>query len=52
MKEAFTGFEKAQGRKLKAPKYRIPPGYGDPARTDLRQKVPADGPVVLELKKK
>jgi hypothetical protein len=52
VREAFAGFQKAQGQKRKAPKYRIPDEYGDPARTGLRQKVPAEGRVVLALKKK
>jgi hypothetical protein len=52
VKDAFAGLKKAQGQKLKAPKFSIPGEYGDPARTTLRQKVPAEGRVVLALKKK
>src|SRR5207245_2198960 len=52
MKEAFTGFEKAQEQKLKPPKYNVPASYGDADKTDLRQKVPADGKVILALKSK
>jgi hypothetical protein len=52
MKEAFTGFEKAQGQKLKPPKYKIPPGYDDAEKTILRQKVPPDGKVILALTSK
>jgi len=51
LKEAFTGYEKAQGQKRKAPKYSIPSEYTDPAKTSLKQKVPAEGKVVLALKK-
>jgi hypothetical protein len=52
VKEAFQGFQKAQRQKRKPPKYNIPARYGDPARTDLRQNVPADGQVTLALKSK
>ena len=51
VKDAFTGFEKAQGQKRKAPKYSIPSEYSDAAKTTLKQKVPAEGRVVLALKK-
>ena len=50
LKEAFTGFEKAQSEKRKAAKYRIPGKFTDPNKTDLKQKVPADGQVILALK--
>src|SRR5262245_12044644 len=52
LKDAFTGFEKAQGQKAKPPKYRIPAQFSDPAKSPLTQKVPADGQVVLALKSK
>jgi hypothetical protein len=52
MKDAFTGFVKAQGQQRKAPKYRLPDHYGDPARSGLSQKVPPEGQVILALKSK
>jgi hypothetical protein len=53
MKEAFQGMQKAQKEAgNKAPRYVIPPRYSDPAKTDLRQKVPASGEVHLDLKSK
>jgi hypothetical protein len=50
MKEAFEGFEKAHKQKQKPPRYNVPARYGDPAKTDLRQKVPPDGKVTFDLK--
>lgn len=50
VKEAFTGFE--QAKNLKPPKYKIPAKYENPETTDLRQKVPAGGEVILALKSK
>src|SRR5262249_2016105 len=52
VKEAFQGFEKAQGQERKPPKYKIPEKYRLGAKTDLKQKVPADGKVTLALKSK
>ncbi len=49
MKDAKAGFLKARQKPKKAPKYVIPPQYGDAAKTPLRQKVPAEGPVKLEV---
>jgi hypothetical protein len=51
MQSAFTGFEKAQktGAK-KPPKYVIPAKYGDPAKTDLKYTVPAEGTIEINLK--
>jgi hypothetical protein len=53
MRDAFQGLDKArkEGNK-KPPKYVIPPQYGNPAKTDLRQKVPTGGEVQLDLKSK
>jgi len=52
MKQAFEGLEKAKKQKQKPPRYRVPPRYGSPADTPLRQKVPPDGPVSFDLKSK
>ena len=53
MKDAFAGFEKAQKQKRPPPKYVILPKYNDPAKTELRQKVPPpEGKVILDLKSK
>ena len=51
VKDVMEGFEKAQKEKKakKAPRYVIPPRYSDPAKTELRQAVPTDGPVTLAL---
>jgi hypothetical protein len=51
MREGFLGMQKAQQQGRKAPpRYVIPERFSDPARTELRQKVPPDGPVKLNLK--
>jgi hypothetical protein len=53
MREAFQGLEKAKREGKKGPpRYVIPARYRDPAKTELRQKVPTGGPVNLELKSK
>jgi hypothetical protein len=52
MKQAFEGFEKAQKQKRPPPKFMIPPKYSDPGKTELKQKVPPDGQVILDLKSK
>jgi hypothetical protein len=51
MQSAFKGFEKTQktGAK-KPPKYVIPAKYGDPAKTDLKYTVPAEGNIEIDLK--
>ncbi len=49
VKDAMQGFEKAQKAKRPPPKYVIPARYSDPDKTELRQEVPADGPVILAL---
>jgi hypothetical protein len=51
VKEAFAGRRKAEKTK-KPPKYVIPAIYSDPAKSVLRQKVPAEGRVKLELQSK
>jgi len=48
MKDAFQGYEKA--RKETKSKSLVPASYGDAAKTELRQKVPPDGKVTLDLK--
>jgi hypothetical protein len=50
MKEAFESFEKGHKDKQKPPRFNVPAKYGDPSKTDLRQKVPTDGKVTLDLK--
>jgi hypothetical protein len=50
MKDAFRGLEKARNEKQKPPRYIVPDRYGDPGQTELRQKVPPDGKVILELR--
>jgi hypothetical protein len=50
VRDAFLGMQKARQQSRKAPRYVIPERFSDPARTDLRQKVPPDGPVKLDLK--
>jgi len=50
MKAAFEGLDKARKETRKPPKYSIPASYGNPEKTDLRQKVPPEGKVVLALK--
>jgi len=52
MKQAFEGFEKAQKQKRPPPKFMIPPKYSDPGKTELKQKVPPEGQVILDLKSK
>jgi hypothetical protein len=52
LREAFTGMQKAQKGPRKPPRYVLPPAVSDPAQTPLRQKVPPDGPVTLNLKSK
>jgi hypothetical protein len=50
MREAFEGLDKAKRTAKKTPpKYVIPAKYSDPAKTELRQAVPTDGPVNLAL---
>lgn len=50
VRDAMQGMEKAQRTAKKAaPKYVIPARYSDPAKTELRQAVPTDGPVNLAL---
>jgi hypothetical protein len=50
MREAFEGLQKAKPKG--PPRYVIPERYSNPGKTELRQKVPADGTVKLELKSK
>ena len=52
MKEAFQGYEKEQKKKRPPPKFVVPAKYADPAKTDLKQKVPPSGKVTLELTSK
>ena len=52
MKDAKAGARKAQQKAKKPPKYVIPAIYTDPAKTVLKQKVPTEGPVKLELQSK
>jgi len=53
VKQAHEGLRKAaQQRNKKPPKYVIPVTYSDPNKTVLKQKVPAEGTVKLELKSK
>jgi hypothetical protein len=53
VKQAHEGLRKAAKQKSKKPpKYVIPATYSDPQKTVLKQKVPPDGPVKLELKSK
>jgi len=49
--EAMEALSKAPPKK-KLPKYVIPADCGDPSKTPLRQKVPLDGRVRLELSSK
>jgi hypothetical protein len=51
-REAFEGLEKARQQQQKPPRYNIPAKYGNPDQTDLKQKVPPDGKVTLDLKSK
>ena len=52
MKEAFTGFEKAQKQKLGPPRYKIPPKYRSPHQSPRTQKVPPEGEVLFEINSK
>jgi hypothetical protein len=53
MKDAWEAAQKGQKElSKKKPKYVIPAKYSDPAKTILTQKVPADGPVNLDLQSK
>jgi hypothetical protein len=52
MKQAFEGLEKAKKQQKKAPKFVVPTKYGDPGKTDLKQSVPTDGKVTLDLQSK
>jgi hypothetical protein len=48
--EAMEAVSKAPPPKKKVPRYTIPAPYGDPSKTSLRQKVPADGRITLDLR--
>jgi hypothetical protein len=50
MKEAKAGG--AKNRVKKPPKYVVPAIYGDATKSPLKQKVPPDGPVKLEIHSK
>jgi hypothetical protein len=52
VKEAMEGAGKMRQQKKKPPKYVVPSIYSDPNKTPLRQKVPPDGTVKLELQSK
>jgi hypothetical protein len=49
VKDVMLGLEKAQKAKRPPPKYVIPERYSNPEKTELRQEVPANGPVTLAL---
>lgn len=50
MRDAFTGMQEAAKKRPTKPRYVVPASYGLPDQTDLRQKVPAGGEVVLEVR--
>jgi hypothetical protein len=52
MRDAKAGARKAQQKAKKPPKYVIPAIYTDPTKTVLKQKVPTEGTVKLELQSK
>ncbi len=53
MKDIWDASMKAQRAKAKKPpKWVIPAKYSDPGKTQLKQKVPAEGSVTLDLKSK
>jgi hypothetical protein len=53
VKQAHEGLRKAaQQKNKKPPKYVIPTIYSDPNKTVLKQKVPVEGTVKLELQSK
>jgi hypothetical protein len=53
MKEAKAASLKLRQQKIKkTPKYVVPAIYGDPTKSPLKQKVPPDGPVKLEIHSK
>jgi hypothetical protein len=52
VKDAMAGARKAAAKPKKPPKYVIPAIYTDPAKTVLKQKVPPEGTVKLELHSK
>ena len=53
VKQAHEGLRKAARQKTKKPpKYVIPAVYSDPNKTVLKQKVPAEGTVKVELQSK
>jgi hypothetical protein len=53
MKAMWDATQKAmKQQQKKAPKFVIPPKYGDRKETPLQQRVPPDGPVLLELRSK
>ena len=52
MRDAKAGARKAQQKAKKPPRYVIPVIYTDPAKTLLKQKIPTEGTVKLELQSK
>lgn len=52
VKQAHEGMRKAAKLAKKPPKYVIPASYSDPNKTVLKQKVPVEGTVKLELQSK
>jgi hypothetical protein len=52
MRDAMQSVNKAQRQRKPPPKYVIPPRYSDPGKTPLKQKVPPDGEVKIEITSK
>ena len=49
MKDAFASLDKQKGKKLPPPKFVVPKKYQEPGTSGIKQKVPTDGSVKLEL---
>jgi len=53
LKSMFSKFQKTvKDKKKGAPRFVVPKKYSEPAKSGLRQRVPPDGPVTIELKSK